>query len=166
MQPYDWTTFTKRIPVNASFEIIYQAWTKPAELEKWFLRKANFKTESNQIRNSNERIEQNDNYEWMWYGYDDNTVERGTVLGLNGKDFLKFSFGKAREVSVFIKEEERNNIVEIVQENIPTDEQSKIYYHLGCSEGWTFYLANLKSILEGGIDLRNRNEKLNRAINS
>jgi hypothetical protein len=33
-------------------------------------------------------------------------------------------------------------------------------------EGWVFYLANLKSFPEGGIDLRNKNEKLKSVINS
>jgi hypothetical protein len=39
-------------------------------------------------------------------------------------------------------------------------------YHLGCKTGWTFYLANLKSLMEGGIDLRNKNEKIQRVINA
>ena len=30
------------------------------------------------------------------------------------------------------------------------DDASRANYHLGCLTGWTFYLANLKSILEGG----------------
>jgi hypothetical protein len=56
--------------------------------------------------------------------------------------------------------------VELVQEEIPTDENGKQIFHLGCKSGWTFYLANLKSIFEGGIDLRNRNTKLQDVLNS
>jgi hypothetical protein len=37
---------------------------------------------------------------------------------------------------------------------------------VGCGEGWTFYLTNLKSILEGGVDLRNKEMKLKNVINS
>jgi hypothetical protein len=29
-----------------------------------------------------------------------------------------------------------------------------------CQLGWTFYLANLKSVIEGGVDLRNKNVDL------
>jgi hypothetical protein len=32
--------------------------------------------------------------------------------------------------------------------------------------GWTFYLANLKSVLEGGLDLRNKNARLQRLVNA
>jgi hypothetical protein len=64
------------------------------------------------------------------------------------------------------KKKEGENIVELLQENIPTDEQGMHSWHLGCKTGSTFYLANLKSVLEGGIDLRNKSEKLQRVINS
>lgn len=37
---------------------------------------------------------------------------------------------------------------------------------LSCKTGWTSYLANLKSVLEGGIDPRNKNEQLKAVINS
>lgn len=37
--------------------------------------------------------------------------------------------------------------------------------HIGYKTGWTFYLANLKSILEGGIDLRNRNPDAGEMLN-
>jgi len=57
-------------------------------------------------------------------------------------------------------------IVELVQENIPDDDQGRLYYHLVCKTGWTFYLDNLKSLLEGGIDLRNKNANLANVINS
>ena len=52
------------------------------------------------------------------------------------------------------------------QYNIPTDETGKTDYHIGCREGWVFYLANLKSIQEGGIDLRNKNPGIKKVINS
>lgn len=79
---------------------------------------------------------------------------------------MKFSFGEAGIVSVAIINEEGENIVELTQEEIPIDEEAKINYHMGCSEGWAFYLVNLKSILEGGIDLRNKDLRLKRVVNS
>jgi len=79
------------------------------------------------------------------------------------KIFLNLVLGNC---AVTIKKEEGETIVELVQDNIPTDEQGMHYWHLGCKTGWTFYLANMKSLYEGGIDLRNRNEKLQEVINS
>ena len=62
--------------------------------------------------------------------------------------------------------DEGETIVELTQFNIELDDRSKSIFHVGCMQGWTFYLANLKSIMEGGIDLRNKNEKLKRMMNS
>jgi hypothetical protein len=53
-----------------------------------------------------------------------------------------------------------------LQDEIPVNETAMHNWHLGCKTGWTFYLANLKSIYEGGIDLRNKNINLHEVINS
>ncbi len=57
-------------------------------------------------------------------------------------------------------------IVELVQDEIPVDEQGQVYYHIGCTKGWLFILLILKSILEGGVDLRNNNVGLKDVFNS
>ena len=69
-------------------------------------------------------------------------------------------------VSVAFRTEEGETIVELTQYNIAVDDRSKSNFHVGCMQGWTFYLANLKSLMEAGIDLRNKNEKLQRMMNS
>jgi len=109
-------------------------------------------------------LQLNDRYEWLWHGYNDDSVERGTILEINDYDFLKFSFGKAGNVSVSIKKEYDETLVELVKKDIPVDEHGKVNFHLGCTKGWQFYLTNLKSILEGGIDLRNKNPELKDVI--
>lgn len=60
--------------------------------------------------------------------------------------------------------ESGESILRLDQFEIGSDDDRNIF--LGCGEGWTFYLANLKSILEGGMDLRNKNEKIRAVINS
>jgi uncharacterized protein YndB with AHSA1/START domain len=166
MDNYDWSKFTQRIPVKAGPQKIYDAWATPAGLEKWFLRNAKFRKADGSPRDPNDLIQKDDTYEWNWFGYSDDTSEHGKIIAANGKDFFKFVFGKAGIVSVTIKTEENQTIVELLQEQIPTDEKSKVSFHLGCSTGWTFYLANLKSIYEGGLDLRNKDEKIKRVVNS
>jgi hypothetical protein len=37
---------------------------------------------------------------------------------------------------------------------------------VGCQLGWTFYLTNMKSIAEGGIDLRNRDIDFKNVVNA
>lgn len=165
MQAHDWSQFTLRIPIIADPQTIFSYLTSQHHLEKWFLRKAEFKNPDRSTRDRKDKIQVNDTYEWMWYGWPDDVVERGTILELRDLH-LKFSFGKAGNVTVAVKEEQGENILEVVQDEIPADEHSQVYFHIGCTKGWLFYMANLKSISEGGPDMRNRNEELKDVINS
>jgi len=161
---YDWTRFVKRVNINADADAIYKAWATQEGLEKWFLRQATFTTIGGTPRGGKELVQVGDTYSWLWHGWGDDTAEHGSILETNGVDQLKFIFGEAGTVTITIKTEQGQTIAELLQENIPGDEKGKTWYHLGCSTGWVFYMANLKSVLEGGIDLRNRNVELKNVI--
>jgi uncharacterized protein YndB with AHSA1/START domain len=145
---------------------VYAAWSTQAGLETWFLRKASFTSSSGTPRGANDPVQSGDTYKLLWHGDDDNAEEYGEILEANGTDALTFIFGSAGTVTTTIKTEQGETIVELMQENIPTDEKNKVNYHIGCSTGWTFYLANLKSVLEGGLDLRNKNAALKNVVSA
>jgi uncharacterized protein YndB with AHSA1/START domain len=166
MSAYDWSRFELRVPVNASIEVIYHAWATRQGIETWFLRSAQYFTETNSPRQENEFIQRGDRYTWLWHGYGDDTVEHNDILEANGVDEISFVFAGHCIVTVTIGMLDAETIVQLTQENIPTGEEGKVDIHIGCMEGWTFYLANLKSILEGGIDLRNRNMNIGKVINA
>jgi uncharacterized protein YndB with AHSA1/START domain len=160
----DWSSFTKRITVDATMRAIYNAWSTKGEIERWFLSRAEFAAPGESPRAKDERFQSGDTYRWEWHGYANGSPESGEVLEANGHDFLSFTFADECVVEVRILTEDGQKVVQLTQANIAPDENLHIY--IGCGEGWTFYLANLKSILEGGIDLRNKNEKIARVINS
>ena len=166
MATHDWSRFTQRINVNAPKEKLYNAFATRAGMESWFLRMCEYKHFNGTPLQNDEQVHPRDIYRWLWWGWPDTMVETGEFMQANGKDKLQFVFGKAGTVTARIYEAEGENIVELMQEHIPEDEESKFNFHVGCSTGWVFYLANLKSIMEGGIDLRNKNEKLNGVLNS
>ena len=162
---YDWSCFTKRIDINATVDQLYNAWTTRAGIESWFLRTGEFSNAEGLLAYTT-AVQKGDKYKWNWFGYSDEIVEHGEILETNGKDLFEFSFGGTMKVRIQIKTEDGSNILELYQYDIPTDEKEKVNFHLGCAKGWVFYMANLKSILEGGIDLRNKNEKLTNMINA
>ena len=169
MADYDWTRFTLRINVDVAPEALYKAWVTRKGIESWFLRLSEY-SRNDVLIGADDPVQQGDRYKWQWFGYPDSLVEYGKVLPANGKDFFEFTFGgpagSPMHVSVAFRSEEGETIVELTQYNIAVDDRSKSNFHVGCMQGWTFYLANLKSIMEGGIDLRNKNEKLKRMMNS
>lgn len=162
---YDWSKFTVRIDVNAPIEKLYHGWATREGIEFWFLRYSEYKRNGTVLKNA-EFVKPGDTYTWRWHGYDDATQEQGEILECNGKDMFKFRFGNAGNCTVRIYKEENTTIVELTQDNIPTDEKGKQNFHVGCQSGCTFHFANMKSLYEGGVDLRNKNEKLKRMLNS
>ncbi len=166
MSNFDWSRFTVRINIKATREKLYWCWATKKGIEYWFLRRSDYKNPDAALRGNNEFIQKGDTYSWRWYGYPDEMVEQGEILDCNGKNFFKFKFGDAGNCTIKIYEEQGENIAELMQDEIPTDDLSKQNWHIGCKTGWTFYLANLKSLLEGGIDLRNKNEQLQNMLNA
>jgi len=166
MAEFDWSRFALKIYIDAPMQLVYDAWTTRTNLEGWFLRKAEFTMPNGLVRDYNSQVQKADTYSWLWHGHPDTTAESGTVTEANGKDRFQFIFGKAGLVTVQLKQLEDVTEMILTQEQIPTDESGKSNYHVGCSTGWTFYFANLKSILEGGHDLRNKNPAYKNVVNS
>ncbi|MGA8853860.1 MAG: SRPBCC domain-containing protein [Christiangramia sp.] len=156
----DWSSFTVNLPINRSKTEIIDAWMTQKDLEKWFLKLAEFTTPNGEKRKREEKIHPGDTYKWQWYGWPESVEERGKLLQPEQEEFLRFQFGKAGMVRVRILEEHGQTIVRLVQEKIPLDEESRMNFYVGCKTGWTFYMLNLKSILQGGPDLRNKRSEL------
>ena len=165
MSKHDWSRFTRSISIKAPVLAIYRAWTIPANMETWFIRYASFRVSNGDLREKTGTIYSGDTYEWLWYGQPDTVVEKGRVIETNGVDRVKFSFAGGALVTVDIVEAAGESVVVLTQEGIPTDDHGKLNYNLECQVGWTFYLTNLKSVLEGGNDLRNKNGSIKDVIN-
>ncbi len=165
MSDSDWSRFTQRININTPIQKLYNAFATRAGMQSWFLRMSEYKRQGDLLAD-HELVKEGDTYTWLWFGYPDSTAEHGEISKANDKNELQFTFGKAGNVTVKIYEQHYENIVELTQENIPTDDEGKKNWYVGCSNGWVFYLANLKSIMEGGIDLRNKNIDLQSMLNA
>ncbi len=166
MFPPSWSTFSRRIPVNASIEKLYAAWATQAGLEQWFLRQAVFTSPEGTLRGREELVQASDRFLWLWHGWSDDHPEKKEILAANDKDFFQFSFSGNCIVSVEITTEQNVNFVNLTQSKIPENLDPKENLHVACSNGWTFYLTNLKSVLEGGLDLRNRDLTIQNVVNA
>lgn len=156
----------RRIPVKASAKSIYDAWTTQAGLESWFLRLAQFTGPDGQTRHRNSPIAKGDRYKWLWHGYEDSVAEEKEILDANGWDSLQFSFSGNCKVTVTIRQEQGETICELVQDMPMEDLNEQQHFFIECGKGWDFYLTNLKSVLEGGLDLRNKNAALKNLVNA
>lgn len=146
-----WTNFRKRIFINKPIQEVYNAWAIPKNLTTWFLEKAEYFDSKNSLRSPDDFIQAGDRQSWKWHNWE--TIEKGNVLEANGTDKISFTFGSGGNVHLSFKSIENSTEVELVQDEIPTDDESKMNLFVGCSNGWTFWLTNLKAWLEHGITL-------------
>jgi hypothetical protein len=160
----DWSQIKLRINIKTSIEKAYSSWATQQGLESWFLKKAPATDAQGKSRKTNELLSKADTYKWTWHGYHDDMRHEGAVLEANGKDKFAFSFSANCPVTVSIYKELEEVIVELVEDNIPVAEGSIFKHYTSNTMGWTFYLTNLKSVLEGGLDLRNFNPSLKNVI--
>lgn len=151
-----WSSFKIAGDFNTDIRSLYEAWATTEGMEKWFLRKANFYTIPRRTREPQEFILTEDTYEWFWHGWGDDAVEKGQVLEANGTDTIKFTFSGGSVVTVYIHSRNGVSMVDLTQENIPWEPDPSKSLYVQCQLGWMFYLANLKSVIEGGVDLRNK----------
>lgn len=158
----DWSQFTRRIFITKPVEPIFECWSKAESIERWFLKKANFYREDI-LLGKNESITKGDNYVWEWNGWDGQTS--GFILDIKENSFINFEFGKSGKVKVSLEAVSANETQVILNHyEIPTEEESKKNYHVGCSNGWSFWLVNLKLFLEYDLLINHKNNPLDTAI--
>lgn len=163
-QHVNWSSFSLRVNIDKESQQIYDCWTSQQGLESWFLREAVFTGPGGKQRQKNEPVQKGDTYAWRWHGYPDEVTETGTVLEANGKDRFTFTFSLKCPVTIRIYPEAGEMIVELTESGLPTDDKTRAAHFVGDSRGWIFYLTNLKSVLEGGLDLRNKKMELRNVI--
>lgn len=160
MEDTRWTKFKLCGDFNVDLRSLYLAWSTPAGLEKWFLRKADFFTVPQRLRGNDEQILKEDTYTWYWHGYSNDVMQQGSILEANGQDEIKFTFTGDSVVAVNFSTRNGLTIIELEQTGIPQENDPEKNLLVQCQVAWTFYLANLKSVMEGGKDLRNKRVEL------
>lgn len=149
MKTLSFDSFTKKIHIKTSIEKLYWCWATEEGIASWFLKSAAYISENGTKRTPEENIQTGDSYSWEWHNWD--VTEKGKVLEANGKDKIVYSFAGDCKVTITLENNKDAVLISLTQSNIPTDDKHKLEIHYGCSNGWTFWMANLKAYLEHGI---------------
>lgn len=148
MEALQWHSFEKKIYIKAKIEKIYSLWASETGITAWFLESAKFKDMQGKPRKAKDLVMAGDRYIWSWHNWDGKA--EGEIIKANGSDYIEFSFENSK-VSVHLEQKDKLVIISLKQFEIPEDEEHKMKLHYGCSNGWTFWLTNLKAYLEHGI---------------
>ena len=158
---FDWSRFRLGIHVRTSPSRTYRLLATGAGLARWFPNEAVFRDGAGRARRPTELARRGDAY-FKRFIYAGGVKGEGKVLAARRDRLFKISFGENGEVCFTLRPKDRGTLVELVQDKIPTSPRSRIDSHLGCRTGWTFFLVNLKSVAEGGPDLRETDVKRSR----
>ena len=66
MKNFDWTKFTLKIAIKSKLPIIYNAWTRACEIEKWFLSECRFISNGEMLA-SETNVTKGCTYQWNWF---------------------------------------------------------------------------------------------------
>ena len=155
---FNWTKFEKQVFIKAPGQDVFNAWAIPDEFIRWFIAEANYTKKGQGKRANTECIGPGDHYHWRWH---QDLEATGIICDVVPNEQIRFTFGKQSpesdvDVIVTVQVEELEDGVtklSLLQENMADTPYGR-HYHLSCNLGWSFFMTNLKGLLEHGIDLR------------
>jgi len=164
LEDYQWTQFKQKEYIKAPLKEVFLKWGTPKGISEWFIKDAEYESPDSKNREDNEIVKADDKYTWQFYS---GLVMEGKVLEVVPDSSFKFTFGKKEPgsdedvvVNVLFKEKDGITEIELTQSNIADNEYGKVSYNLSCMVGWSYFLTNLRSILESGFDYREKDERL------
>jgi len=161
MEKFDWSYFIRKMYIKVPREQAFAMWVDPLKITQFWLSNAKYFSAGQELP-STDPAGTGNHYEWSFYS---GLVMKGQILDVIPNQLFKFTFGKKYqnsdemvEVSVFMADDDEGTRIELLQENIGEDEFGRVNYFLSCQMGWLFALTNLKSVLEQGFDLREKDQ--------
>ena len=163
----DWLGFTQAIHVRAAVPAAWRMLATCEGLERWFLLRADAWTHDGRQWLRDRGLEQGARLRLTWPSAESTDAAGWTIPGEVSEDDevlrteapqrIRLGWYEGRgwvEFRVAPRPDGRVT-VELEQRMHPTGDFKLLEgAYTGCREGWAFYLANLKSVLEHGIDLR------------
>ena len=149
---YDWSQFTLHMYYRASIERVFAAWSTSGGLTSFFIREARHVAPDGTVRAPGEPAQPGDRYAWdFMHPF---RVE-GEFLPSDERE-VAFTFGGAMRVKVTVRQVEEQVEVRLHQTGCATEDPDRAWQHLNCRTCWTYFMTNLKSVLEHDTDLRDR----------
>lgn len=174
----DWLGFTQAVHVHASQAAVWRLISTCEGLERWFLTRAEAFTSDGRPWPRDRVLEPEQKLRLVWKtpGECDargacvptEVKEDDVVLAVEAPQRLRISWYQDRgwvDIRLLPRRDGRLT-VELQQRMHHTRDfpfLERVY--VGCRQGWTFFLANLKSVAEGGADLREQAPDRNDLIN-
>lgn len=157
-QAYSWDRFRLEVFIRCQPEQAFQAWGSSQGIKAWFRNDVRVNRNGAEVIGP---ISFRAGDEIQWADYEGQDLAPSKILEVRENTFIKQTFdSKSVVLTNEFKRLEGGTLLTLTQENMPTDPNGIAAWHLTCCAGWTFFLTNLKSVLEHGTDLREQKPDL------
>ena len=152
MSTYDWSQFHVHMYYLAPLDEVFRRFATAAGLESFFIGKAEHEAPDGAPRGRGEIVQPGDTYRWR---YVHDFAHDGTFLTVVPNRRVRFTFGDM-PVDVGFRAVGDATEVDLHQTGCATEDPERAWQHVNCRSCWVYFLTNLRSVLAGGVDLRDR----------
>jgi uncharacterized protein YndB with AHSA1/START domain len=149
---HDWTAFDVYLFIAANPADVLGYWQTTEGLRQFFIAEMTaLDDQGGAIHDTN--LSAGNYYRWRWiHDYEG----EGQILESNAQS-VEFTFGKSYRVRVSVAKAGSGTLLHLQQTGMSDDASEQVQGSLNCRSCWIYFLVNLKSILENGMDLRDHN---------
>ena len=151
-QPVDWTQFDLHVAINAKPEDILKMWSTITGMEAFFVEMMRITGPDNKERDPDERARPGDKFVWRWQN---GRSVSGEYLDPAAENEVRFTFGDSN-VCVTADPYKEGSLVRLLQYDIPDNDEARMHVHSNCRGGWVYFLTVLKTLIEHGVDGRDK----------
>lgn len=148
---FNLTEFHHSIFLQSQLNEVYYFIASADGICRWFMGKAIYTDPKGNAINTADAALKNDTFYWQWLAKELNI--NGRVIEAKENELFSFTFGQSFEVTISLKEQNGRVLLTLHQKYSAGTERND-FAHINCCTCWVFFLTNLKSVLEHGIDLR------------
>jgi len=150
-------TFNGRIHVQAHTARVFEAWATGPGLSRWLLGSSEFRAPGAAAARADAVARSGDDFRWTFQA---GRCVEGHVLAAEWPGEIELAFDPGGSCRVSLAAEGDGTLVEVVHLGLG-DPAARLDW----STAWTFFLTNLKSVLEGGADLRETDPARGQTVN-
>lgn len=148
---FNLSEFHHSIYLKCTAEEAYRFAASADGLCKWFMGSAVYSDTNGNNKAKNETAQSGDTFSWQWLKKD--LKIDGKVIDAVKNEKFSFTFGNSFIVTISIKQL-KGRILFTLHQAYNKDAEQNDFAHINCCVCWTFFMTNLKSVVEHGNDLR------------
>ncbi|MBP9096001.1 MAG: SRPBCC domain-containing protein [Ignavibacteria bacterium] len=151
---FNMNCFTHAIILKSRIEEVYEYISTSSGIVKWFIGKAKYFYKDSHIRLGNEKARKGDSFLWNWLNKD--LELKGVVTESSDNKLFSFTFSPLFFVSIELTKTEENDTRLTLRQEYQDSASKNDFAYINCCTCWVFFMTNLKSVIEYGIDLREK----------